>query len=134
MEAGLQDHALTCARHFAQHTAIVGKHPHLHRHRALGPVRLPEPRQLGPILLAAGASFAVLVYQRDLGASLLLFALFITMVYVATGRAAYLFTGLVLVGAGGYLAYENFDHVQRRVSAWLHPFDDFADSGYQIQI
>ncbi len=100
--------------------------------RKIGPIRLPEPRQLGPILLAAGASFAVLVYQRDLGASLLLFALFITMVYVATGRAAYLFTGLVLVGAGGYLAYENFDHVQRRVSAWLHPFDDFADSGYQI--
>ncbi len=100
--------------------------------RKIGPIQLPEPRQLGPILLAAGASFAVLVYQRDLGASLLLFALFITMVYVATGRAAYLVTGLVLVGTGGYLAYENFDHVQRRVFAWLHPFDDFADSGYQI--
>ncbi|MEA2002114.1 MAG: FtsW/RodA/SpoVE family cell cycle protein [Actinomycetota bacterium] len=100
--------------------------------RKIGPIRLPEPRQLGPILIAAGASFAVLVYQRDLGASLLLFALFITMVYVATGRAAYLVTGLVLIGSGGYLAYQNFDHVQRRVFAWLHPFDDFADSGYQI--
>jgi peptidoglycan glycosyltransferase len=100
--------------------------------RKIGPLRLPEPRQLGPILLAAGASFAVLVYQRDLGASLLLFALFITMVYVATGRAAYLVTGFVLVGSGGYLAYQQFDHVQRRVYAWLHPFDDFADAGYQI--
>lgn len=100
--------------------------------RRIGPIRLPEPRQLGPILIAAGASFAVLVYQRDLGASLLLFALFITMVYVATGRAAYLVTGLALVGSGGYIAYQQFDHVQRRVFAWLHPFDDFADSGYQI--
>jgi peptidoglycan glycosyltransferase len=100
--------------------------------RKLGPIRLPEPRQLGPILIAAGASFAVLVYQRDLGASLLLFALFITMVYVATGRVAYLVTGLALVVAGGYIAYDRFDHVQRRVFAWLHPFDDFADSGYQI--
>lgn len=99
--------------------------------RMIGPIRLPEPRQLGPLLIAAGASFAVLVYQRDLGASLLLFALFITMVYVATGRAAYLVTGLALIGAGGYLAYEQFDHVQRRVYAWLHPFDDFADAGYQ---
>lgn len=36
--------------------------------RRIGPIRLPEPRQLGPILIAAGASFAVLVYQRDLGA------------------------------------------------------------------
>lgn len=100
--------------------------------RKLGPIRLPEPRQLGPILIAAGASFAVLVYQRDLGASLLLFALFVTMVYVATGRAAYLLTGAALVGVGGYFAYHAFDHVQRRVFAWLHPFEDFADSGYQI--
>lgn len=100
--------------------------------RKIGPIRLPEPRQLGPILIAAGASFAVLVYQRDLGASLLLFVLFITMVYVATGRVAYLVTGFVLVAAGGYFAYQTFDHVQRRVFAWLHPFDDFADAGYQI--
>lgn len=109
-------------RHLAMATTV----------RRIGPIRLPEPRQLGPILIAAGASFAVLVYQRDLGASLLLFALFITMVYVATGRAAYLLTGLILIGSGGYLAYQSFDHVQRRVFAWLHPFDDFADSGYQI--
>ncbi len=100
--------------------------------RKLGPLRLPEPRQLGPILIAAGASFAVLVYQRDLGASLLLFALFITMVFVATGRAAYLVTGFVLIAGGGFFAYQQFDHVQRRVFAWLHPFDDFADAGYQI--
>ncbi len=100
--------------------------------RKLGPIRLPEPRQLGPILIAAGASFAVLVYQRDLGASLLLFALFVTMVYVATGRAAYLLTGAFLVGGGGVLAYQTFEHVQRRVSAWLHPFDDFTNTGYQI--
>ena len=100
--------------------------------RKLGPIRLPEPRQLGPILIAAGASFAVLVYQRDLGASLLLFTLFITMVYVATGRVAYLVTGLGIVIAAGFFAYQQFAHVQRRVFAWLHPFDDFADSGYQI--
>jgi peptidoglycan glycosyltransferase len=100
--------------------------------RRIGPIRLPEPRQLGPILIAAVASFAVLVYQRDLGASLLLFALFITMVFVATGRAAYLVTGFALIAGGGVFAYRQFDHVQRRVFAWLHPFDDFADAGYQI--
>ena len=100
--------------------------------RRIGPIRLPEPRQLGPLLIAAGASFAVLIYQRDLGASLLLFALFLAMVYVATGRVAYLATGAALIAAGGYVAYRSFDHVQRRVAAWLHPFDDFADTGYQI--
>lgn len=100
--------------------------------RSFGPLRLPEPRQLLPVFLAFAVSFAVLVYQRDLGASLLLFAVFATMLYVATSRPAYLLTGAVLVAAGGVLAYRFFDHVQRRVTAWLHPFDDFNDAGYQI--
>jgi len=100
--------------------------------RRLGPIRLPEPRQLGPIIIAAGASFAVLVYQRDLGASLLLFVLFVSMVYAATGKASYLVTGLLFIAGGGFVAYQQFDHVQRRVFAWLHPFDDFADAGYQV--
>jgi peptidoglycan glycosyltransferase len=100
--------------------------------RALGPLRIPEPRQLLPVLLAFGVSFVVLVYQRDLGASLLLFAVFATMLYVATSRPAYLLAGGFLVSAGGLLAYRFFDHVQRRVTAWLYPFDDYADSGYQI--
>ena len=100
--------------------------------RSIGRLRLPEPRQFGPVLIAAGAAFAVLIYQRDLGASLLLFALFIGMIYAATGRAAYVVAGGALTVAGGAIAYQLFDHVQRRVASWLHPFDDFTGSGYQI--
>ena len=65
------------------------------------------------------ASFAVLVYQRDLGASLLLFGAFIVMLYMATNRAAYLSFGTVMFGGGVVLAYTEFAHVQRRVEAWL---------------
>jgi cell division protein FtsW (lipid II flippase) len=100
--------------------------------RSFGPLRIPEPRQFGPVLIAAGAAFAVLIYQRDLGASLLLFALFIGMIYAATGRAAYIVAGGLLTGLGGIVSYQLFDHVQRRVSSWLHPFDDFTGAGYQI--
>lgn len=100
--------------------------------RSLGPIAIPDPRQLFPIVIAAGASFLVLIYQRDLGASLLLFALFVGMIYIATGRSAYLIVGAGLVAAGGFIAYRMFDHVQRRVASWLHPFDDFTDTGYQI--
>ncbi|MDJ0961351.1 MAG: FtsW/RodA/SpoVE family cell cycle protein [Acidimicrobiia bacterium] len=100
--------------------------------RTLGPLRLPEPRQFGPVLIAAGVAFAVLIYQRDLGASLLLFALFIGMIYAATGRAAYLAAGGVLTIGGGIVAYQLFAHVERRVFSWLHPFDDYAGAGYQI--
>lgn len=100
--------------------------------RRLGRFSIPEPRHLIPLLLAWVASFGILVFQRDLGASLLLFAVFISMLYAATDRKAYLVTGgsLFLVGAAG--AAVAFPYVARRISAWLHPFADPADAGYQI--
>jgi cell division protein FtsW (lipid II flippase) len=100
--------------------------------RRIGPVHLPEPRQLVPVLVAWGAAFAVLVYQRDLGASLLLFSIFVSMLYVATARHSYLVAGGVLVLVGGAASYRLFGHVRDRVGAWLHPFDDFLGSGFQI--
>jgi cell division protein FtsW (lipid II flippase) len=100
--------------------------------RRIGRLSFPQLRRLGPILVAAAASFVVLIYQRDLGASLLLFALFVTMIYVATGRASYLFAGGFLAAAGGIAAYHLFDHVRARMFSLLHPFSDFTGSGYQI--
>jgi len=100
--------------------------------RRIGRLDVPPFRQFGPILIAAAAAFAVLVYQRDLGASLLVFALFVGAVYLATGKLAYIAAGGALVAIGGVMSYQLFDHVQRRVSAWLDPFADFSDTGYQV--
>lgn len=99
--------------------------------RKVGSLRIPEPRHVGPVLIAALLSFAVLVYQRDLGASLLIFALVVAMLYVATGRAFYLAAGGVLVAAGAFAAYRMFGHVQTRITAWLDPFTDYTGAGYQ---
>jgi peptidoglycan glycosyltransferase len=99
--------------------------------RRVGRLSLPEPRNLFPVVIAAAAAFVILVYQRDLGASLLLFALFVTMLYIATERAAYVVAGLVLAAIGGAIAYSAFDHVQTRISAWLDPFGDPLGAGYQ---
>lgn len=99
--------------------------------RSLGPLRIPEPRQLVPILLAFAVSFAVLVYQRDLGASLLLFGVFVTMLFAATSRPTYLVAGGALAVAGSFSAFSAFSHVQARVDSWLRPFEDFASNGYQ---
>lgn len=101
-------------------------------HRQVGPFRFPEPRQLIPLLVGWGASMLILVWQRDLGASLLLFAGFVLLLYAATGASGYLVTGGLLTVLAGFAAYMSFDHVQRRVVAWLAPFDNFADEGYQI--
>lgn len=101
-------------------------------HRRLGPIRLPEPRQLIPLLIAWGASVLILIWQRDLGASLLLFAGFVLLLYAATGATGYLFAGGFLGLVAGAASYLAFDHVQRRVIAWLAPFQHYEDEGYQI--
>ncbi len=103
-----------------------------HSTRKIGRWSMPEPRHLLPIVIAWLLSFAILVVQRDLGASLLLFATFIAMLYAATGRASYVTSGTGLFFAGALIAAASFDHVQRRVTAWLHPFDDPQGAGYQI--
>jgi len=99
--------------------------------RKVGPFRIPEPRHLGPVLIAAGTAFVVLIYQGDLGASLLLFGLFIGMLYVATSRSFYVITGVVTTFIAGLVAYGTFDHVRGRIQAWIDPFAHYQDTGYQ---
>ena len=86
-------------------------------------VDLPRGRDLGPILLMWLISLGILVFQRDLGSSLLFFGLFLIMLYVATERAGWLLVGAGLFLAGALLAYQLFDHVRVRVETWLHPFE-----------
>ena len=102
--------------------------------RRLGPIALPEPRHLGPILVAWGISLAVLFFEKDLGSSLLFFGLVVVMLWVATARGAYLALGGLLFAAGALFAYRSFDHVQDRVAVWLGALDPqfIQDEGFQI--
>lgn len=85
---------------------------------------LPDLKHLGPVMLAWGMAILVMTAQKDLGSSLLFFALFMTMLWVATGRAAYPLGGAVMFGAAAYGAWTQFSHVQTRVTQWLDPWDD----------
>jgi len=102
--------------------------------RRLGPLALPEPRHLAPLLVAWGLSLVVLFLERDLGSSLLFFGIFVVMVWVATGRAAYLILGVILFAVGAGFGYAAFDHVQARVTVWLNVFhpDLIQDEAYQL--
>ena len=80
----------------------------LARSRVMG-IDLPRGRDLGPILVAWAASLAVLVFQRDLGTSLLFFGLFVAMLYIATERRSWIFIGGLLFAAGALVAYQLFD-------------------------
>ena len=65
---------------------------------------------------------SVLIFQKDLGTSLLYFGLFLVMLYVATGRASWILIGLALFAAGAYIAYRALDYVSGRVHSWLNAF------------
>jgi len=98
----------------------------------VGPLHLPEPRYIAPIILAWGFSVVVMVGQRDLGSSLLFFTLFVVMMWVATERVGYLILGVLLFGGAAYFSWTQFGHVQTRVDIWIDPWSRSLDQGYQI--
>ena len=92
---------------------------------------LPRPRDLAPMLVVWVVSVGVMVFEKDLGTSLLLYASFLAMVYVATERFSWVAIGLALFAAGSVAAYFLFGHVQVRVKNWLDPFADPDGAGHQ---
>lgn len=98
----------------------------------IGPILLPDPKYLGPVALAWVVSLGVMIFEKDLGSSLLFFALFVITIWVATERIAYAAIGGGLFTIGAYAAWTQFSHVQDRVAIWLDPWSDVTGSGYQV--
>jgi cell division protein FtsW (lipid II flippase) len=100
----------------------------------IGPFHVPELKHLGPVLVAWGVSLAILFLEKDLGASLLYFGIFVVMLWVATGRGAYLAIGAGLFVIGALLAYSTFGHVKDRVVIWQHALETehIHTDGYQL--
>jgi cell division protein FtsW (lipid II flippase) len=106
--------------------------------RILG-IDFPRGRDLGPVLVVWAVSLLVLIFEKDLGTSLLYFGMFVVTLYVATERVSWLIIGLLLFFGGAFLAYTlgstlggPFANFSLRVDIWLDPFADPHDSGYQL--
>ncbi|MQY30454.1 FtsW/RodA/SpoVE family cell cycle protein [Nocardia aurantia] len=93
---------------------------------------VPRLRDLGPLLLVTFVSVLVLVYEKNLGFSLLVFGTVLAMVYIATGRASWLLIGIAMFAVGAVIAYNRFGHVRVRVQVWEDPFATYYTNGYQI--
>ena len=101
--------------------------------RMLG-IDLPRARDLGPVLIAWGASLLILIFETDIGTSALFFGLFVAMIYVATQRTSWLLIGFLLFLGGAWVASTIFGHVGARFTDWLHPFagNNATHSAYQL--
>lgn len=86
-------------------------------------VRWPRLRDLGPLIIVWLLAMAVLVFQRDLGTSLLYFGLFIAMLYIATNRVLWIVMGGGLFVGGAALAASQMSYVQGRIDGWLDSFN-----------
>ncbi|MGM0930308.1 MAG: FtsW/RodA/SpoVE family cell cycle protein [Actinomycetota bacterium] len=91
--------------------------------RKVGPLQLPRWQDMGPMLAAWLVSIGVLVFQRDLGSSILFFGLFMAMIYVATSRVSWVIIGLLMIAVGGFVAFQLFPHVTARINSWIKAFD-----------
>jgi cell division protein FtsW (lipid II flippase) len=106
--------------------------------RFLG-IDFPRGRDLGPVVTVWLLSLMVLVFEKDLGTSLMYFGMFVVTLYIATERSSWLIIGLLLFFGGALLAWSMgeiiggpFGNFATRVDVWLHPFDDANDKGLQI--
>ncbi len=97
-------------------------------------IPMPDLKYFGPLITMWGFSILIMIFQKDLGSSLLFFGIFIAMMYVATSRKAYVVVGLALFILGAYICYLSFSHVELRVVTWLHPFNPATvqNESYQI--
>jgi peptidoglycan glycosyltransferase len=95
-----------------------------------------DPRPLIPILVAWGAAMVVIGLEDDIGFAALLFALFIGLLWIATGRVGYLLFGFVLFAVGAVVAAHLFTQVHVRVSEWRDPWQtatNFNTLGIQLR-
>jgi cell division protein FtsW (lipid II flippase) len=98
----------------------------------VGPIRLPPLPYLAPMVAMWAIALGIVIVQRDLGAALLFFAVFLLLLYVSTARFSFVVLGLAAFVVGAGLLYFVFDHVRTRIDIWVDPFADATGAGFQV--
>ena len=91
--------------------------------RILG-ITLPPLKYFGPVVVIWGFAMVVLVLLHDIGSSLMFYGALLSILYVATGRLSFVVVGLIAFAAGAWYLGTHIPHIDSRVQAWLHPFNN----------
>ncbi len=87
---------------------------------------------LVPLFVLWGLSLLLLLWQKDLGATVLMLGIAIAMMYVATGRKTFVGAGVLLLAVNVLVTYKLFGYVHQRIDVWLHPWELASGPSYQI--
>ena len=101
------------------------------RVRVVGRLTVPPAPYLLPAGLMLALALGIVVIQRDLGAAMLFYAVFLCLFYLATGSKVDVVLGIALFLVGFVLLALVFPHVRDRVATWLDPWADPLGTGYQ---
>jgi cell division protein FtsW (lipid II flippase) len=95
-------------------------------------VNLTNARLLLPTLFIIGIASGILVYQRDLGTASIILLVYILFLYMATQKRRMLIFGGISMGVAILTGYSLFSVIRVRLSAWMNPWQDAANSAFQI--
>ncbi|RKM62741.1 FtsW/RodA/SpoVE family cell cycle protein [Butyrivibrio sp. XB500-5] len=80
----------------------------------------------------AAVHVIILVLSKDLGSALIFFMLYLALIYISTENIGLFIMGLAFVTFASAVSYRLFAHIRVRVHAWLDPFSDITNTGYQL--
>jgi cell division protein FtsW (lipid II flippase) len=82
--------------------------------RRFGPIPIPPLDKLGVMGLMLGISLALFLGIRELGLALLIYGIFLTMLFLGSGKISYAVVGLLVFFVLGFIGYTLFGYVRDR--------------------
>ncbi|GAB4459700.1 MAG: hypothetical protein OHK0029_22600 [Armatimonadaceae bacterium] len=103
--------------------------------RRFGPIPLPRKEDVLPLLALYALPLILFAIVRDLGPALLLFSIFLTLLYLVTGRGIYVAAGAGVLLLGGFIGYKlRLGVLGTRIDMWLSPWQNNSTSGDHLAL